>query len=642
MKRGILFLLCTVWSSYFLCHAQRTADPLQVLQRAIQNFEDEISEEALVDMLDNPLRINLATLAELEEFPLFTRFMAVSLHDYIQRNGFVLSIFELGAVPGFNSEVAASLSPFIDLTTQKRFTISTFRHLLADGRSQLILRGAFYTKIQEGYLPITEEALKLKPDSRYIGTPGRVYAQYKFDVPGRVRFTLTSEKDPGEKLGDYIGYSMQVENIGVVSKAVFGDFTARFGQGLVLWNAPSLFSSAAPTALIKQEFGLSSYSSTDENRSFRGAGITISTSRVNFSILGSSKSIDARITDDGFTSLLTTGLHNTSTTLERRKNLKLNAIGANCSFNTSWLKVGVSAAAYRYSHPYAGRDSSQIYRQSAFGNFGANAGADFYAYMSNFRLFGEFASDLSGNPAIITGLSWRKSYNFDISAAVRFYSDEYLSPFGGALSKSGKMRGERAVDLSLTNRGYKGNFVRGWLSYAAGMKLPRAGFELSYPISDANELLVKADYRDGRGALRLQTEWEISRILKLNVRGEANISESDTKPTYGWMAYTELIAGLPSGFADGSARVAYFNTPEWENRIYAYERDLLYGFSVPALYGRGIRCYLNFHCAAFSWMDIWLKGSFWHYTDREYTGEGPTRMEGPSSFEIKWEARFRF
>ena len=632
MKRGILFLLCTLWSSYFLCYAQR----------AIQNFEEELSEEAVEDMIDNPLRINLATLSELEEFPLFTRFMAVSLHDYIQRNGAVLSIFELGAVPGFNSEVAGSLAPFIDLTTQKRFAISSLRSLLKEGRSQLLFRGAFYTKLQEGYMPISGKDLKLKPDSRYIGTPGRVYAQYKFDVPGKVRFTLTSEKDPGEKFGDYTGYSMQVENIGVVTKAVFGDFTARFGQGLVLWNAPSLFSSSSSTTLVKQEFGLTSYSSTDENRSFRGAGVTISTSRVNFSILGSSKSIDARITEDGFTSLLATGLHNTSTTLERRKNLKLNTIGANCSYNTSWLRIGLTLSSCRYSHAYAGGDSSQIYRQAGLGNFGGNAGAEFYAYLSNFRLFGEYASDLSGNPAIITGLSWKRSYNFDISIAARYYSDNYLSPFGGALSRSGKMRGERAVDLSISNRGNNGTTIKGWLSYGAGMILPRGGFELSYPISAANEILLKADYRDGRGAVRLQTEWKASRLLKLNVRGEANISTSDTKPTYGWMAYTELIAGLPSGFADCSARVAYFNTPEWENRIYAYERDLLYGFSVPALYGKGIRCYLNFHCAAFSWMDIWLKGSLWYYTDREYTGEGPTRMEGPSSFEIKWEARFRF
>lgn len=640
MKRRILFLLCTMWSSYFICYAQRLADPLQQVQSAVRFFEEELSEELIEDLVENPLKVNLSNLDRLESFPFFTKFMAASLHDYIIKNGPVLSIYELSAVPGFNKDVAESLAPFIDLTIQKSFTLGTISSLFQEGRSQLLIRGSFYTRQQEGYMPISEAELKLKPDSRYSGYPGRVYAQYKFDVPGKFKFALTSEKDPGEKYGDYTGFSLQAENIGKISKIVAGDFSARFGQGLVLWNTSSIFSSSA--MLVKQEYGLSSYSSTDENRSFRGAGISCSTDKINISLLGSSKWIDARIADGGFTSLLTTGLHNTTSTLSRRKTLNLTTIGANLSYSASWLKTGITISGYKYSLPYTGRDSSQISRQKAFGNYGGNAGADFYAFFSNFRIFGEYALDLSVNQAVIAGFAWRPSYNFDLSFAARYYSDEYLSPFGGALSRSGKMRGERAVDVYLTRRGVKGTQFKGWMSYGSGMKLPRSVIELILPLSTCLDLLLRADFRDHKGSVRIQTEWESSRIFTITARGEANRVTSGENTSYGWMVFSELIGSLPSGFADASFRISVFNTPEWDNRIYAYEKDLLYGFSVPALYGKGIRGYLNLHFALFKWMDFWLKGSLWHYTNREYTGDGPSRMEGPSSFEIKWEVRFKF
>jgi hypothetical protein len=40
------------------------------------------------------------------------------------------------------------------------------------------------------------------------------------------------------------------------------------------------------------------------------------------------------------------------------------------------------------------------------------------------------------------------------------------------------------------------------------------------------------------------------------------------------------------------ARYCLFNTDDWDARIYTYENDLLYSFSIPALYGEGSRSYI--------------------------------------------------
>jgi hypothetical protein len=39
-------------------------------------------------------------------------------------------------------------------------------------------------------------------------------------------------------------------------------------------------------------------------------------------------------------------------------------------------------------------------------------------------------------------------------------------------------------------------------------------------------------------------------------------------------------------------RYCLFNTNDWDSRIYTYENDLLYGFSIPALSGEGSRSYI--------------------------------------------------
>jgi hypothetical protein len=39
-------------------------------------------------------------------------------------------------------------------------------------------------------------------------------------------------------------------------------------------------------------------------------------------------------------------------------------------------------------------------------------------------------------------------------------------------------------------------------------------------------------------------------------------------------------------------RYCLFNTDDWDSRIYTYENDLLYNFSIPALAGQGSRSYI--------------------------------------------------
>jgi len=73
-------------------------------------------------------------------------------------------------------------------------------------------------------------------------------------------------------------------------------------------------------------------------------------------------------------------------------------------------------------------------------------------------------------------------------------------------------------------------------------------------------------------------------------------------PDAGGAVYAELDYENESGTFRGSVRISAFYTNSWDSRLYLYERDVLYGFSIPALYGKGIRSYPEhqiYACAVF-------------------------------------------
>jgi hypothetical protein len=88
-----------------------------------------------------------------------------------------------------------------------------------------------------------------------------------------------------------------------------------------------------------------------------------------------------------------------------------------------------------------------------------------------------------------------------------------------------------------------------------------------------------------------------------------------------------------------NGRLAYFYTDGYNSRLYAYENDLLYSFSVPALYGNGVRTYLNFQQKLGSKFTFWLKFA----ATRQFaqTNDGVT-VDSSTKSEVKFQVRYQF
>lgn len=655
MRRGVLFLLHILCGGFLFCQNAgeikvKEGEGLELLFIQIAEEYERTGEEnpaylaeILEELTENPVRINSASVARLEAIPLFSPFMAVSVRDYIRDFGEILSLYELAAVPGFDLRIAILLSRILDFSPGSANSGKSFFKSISDGRSQFLTRGSAYLEMQKGYTTVTAGEWQKNSDCRYLYPPGRLYAQYKYTVPERFKFALTTERDGGEQIGDYIGASFQLDNAGVFKTIVAGDFTARFGQGLVFWNSGSLFTSPAGLSFAKTGTGLSAYTSTDENTSFRGAGVSLGKGRAVLSIFLSSRERDARISDGGYTSLLNTGLHNTTTTLARRRSLGITVAGGNLNLSGEHLRGGVSFSFYKYSHPYTGRDSLLLNRQARFGNSGANFGADILLMKGRTRYFSEVATDLAGSMAALGGFTFSSPSGFNLSGLIRIYSGEYISPYGGAVSYSGKMRGEHGANISAAYQTSSGNNYTLWCEWIYEKHTPRWGAEALFRWREFSSLSIKATSREGGISVRAHVNIRKSARLSLIARGEAVVATTEGDPPgAGWLLYAESLVRSKKGRADCSARIGYFNTPQWNLRIYTYERDVLYGYSVPVFYGRGVRWYLNIHAELFRGVDLWLKFSRLKYLDREKAGEGLDQMPGPSSTEIKAELRIRF
>jgi hypothetical protein len=90
-----------------------------------------------------------------------------------------------------------------------------------------------------------------------------------------------------------------------------------------------------------------------------------------------------------------------------------------------------------------------------------------------------------------------------------------------------------------------------------------------------------------------------------------------------------------------STRFAWFNTESYDTRIYAYENDLLYTFSIPAYYGKGIRTYINLKYKISNKLDFWFKVGNTFWSDRNIISSGNNEIQGSNKTELKFQLRLK-
>ncbi len=117
----------------------------------------------------------------------------------------------------------------------------------------------------------------------------------------------------------------------------------------------------------------------------------------------------------------------------------------------------------------------------------------------------------------------------------------------------------------------------------------------------------------------------------------AHYRNDDGSNAYGYYLCQD-IAYKPEGKPFNlTFRYALFDAQDYNARVYAYENDVLYAFSVPALYGKGMRVYLLGKLKVLDALTLYARIGSTFYTDRETISSGLTQIEGNHKTDLKVE-----
>jgi hypothetical protein len=137
---------------------------------------------------------------------------------------------------------------------------------------------------------------------------------------------------------------------------------------------------------------------------------------------------------------------------------------------------------------------------------------------------------------------------------------------------------------------------------------------------------------------RTQFSYTVSRRVALRSRAEINwIDPRSAKKEQGFLIYADFIQRHLFKSLSGNLRVQYFETGSYLGRIYAYENDVMFTYSIPVFYDKGLKYYVNINYDIKRQFSLWLKWSQMFYPAKSYIGSGLDEIKGSRKSEIRIE-----
>ncbi len=657
-----------------------------IIENIASNIDGEIDYTTLYDQLiyyyNNPVNINTCSADDLEKLYFINNFQIKQLLDYREKYGKIYSIYELQLIKGFNNDLIAKLIPFISVEAVNKKQNFSLKNTFKYGKHQLFLRTQGIIEDQAGYFVPDSEKTE---SNHYLGNPYKIYAKYQFKFSNKIQFGITAEKDAGEEFFkgsqpngfDFYSAYLQVNNIGIVKKVIIGDYLAQFGQGLTLYRGLSFGKSTDVGGILKSATGIRKYSSSNELEYFRGGAITVgknnwevSTFYSNHNIDGSIKKDTSESNEEYINSLYSVSDHGTISGVNKKNAINEQAFGTNLSYSFSKLKIGLTGVYSKYSHNIqASNDKDKKF--SFIGNDNYNIGADYQLSLNRFYFFGEYATDKNLNTAFLTGVNIKVVEQVYLSTLYRNYSVGYVGLFSNGFAEGSSTNNESGIYTGIVYHPYKSVKISGyWDSYKFNwMKYriysPSNGFDyfLKAEYTPLRDFMVQAYVRQeiksqnisdqesgiqkitdiNKIRYRLHLAYKINSNITLKNRFEVvTYNNGIDEKSKGYLLYQDIAYRphkIPTVFY---TRLAFFDTHDYNSRIYAYENDVLYSFSVPAYYGRGMRYYFMIKHTIIKNLDIWVRFAQTVYTDRNVIGSGLTEIQGNRKSEIKFQVRYKF
>ncbi len=648
MKRLFLFLPLIMIQQ--ICAQTDSVLPVdQLVENFLENSNDNVESSQIYSLfeylLDNPVDLTSASVSDLMKIPFLDFPTAERILTEVKRRGKITSLSFLDSLKWLSPALVRNIKPFL---TSGKVKLNSAK----SGNRKMFsteIRTRLQTDLQTG---------KGFTENKFEGNKIKNYNRLKINYAKKYFLTLLTEKDAGEKtFTDFYSGNLSFNGTGFLNKVILGDYLVEFGQGLALWS-PYAFSkgSEAVRSVIKRPRGIIKYTSTDENRFYRGIALSLVSGNLQLALFYSAKNMDASLTDDSMhvRSISYGGYHRTGPEISKKDLLKENSFGTILIFEIfNSLTLSYLYNKSNYSLPFLST--------KAFGLNGNSFG--FHSLSIDFhRKFLSLGSEIAYNSvsvASIFNLGLNLTENFKLIFSFRNYPRNYYNLYANGFGEQNNTQNETGFYTGMVWRNRFGVLNVYYDLY----RFPYSTFNNLFPEKGSDFLIDFYSRKFNSTQIRLKYKQETkpedfsgeSRKTYTNsIRADILIGNNNfsTRSRIELKYYETGSSGTERGFLLFqelnwlccsklylSGRIIFFNTGSYSTRLYEYEKNIRGIFYNPALFGKGVRWYLLAKWQLFDFLELSLKYSETYKPFEKSTGSGysalPSNLDNSLSLQVE-------
>ncbi len=680
MKHAILSFVLLLFCTFVLAQNSLTPMVENLVEQIAESREEEdfsFLYENLLELAENKLNLNTATREQLQELYILNDEQIENLHYYLYRYGPMLSVYELGVIDGFDEQTIANLLLFAEVRSNTESNAFALKELLKNGKHELYSKTTRTFELKAGY----KDNDDANPNKRYLGRPFGETVRYSFNAENRLLFGLTMDKDAGEKFTfdsdrrhgfDFYAPYLQINNLWKFNKIVAGHFRAAFGYGLVLNNNFSMGKSSYVLNVLPKSSGIGKSSSSNEYNYFNGAGCSFRAGQnLLISVFYSYKKNDATPISgsSSFSAIKTDGLHRTPLELGKKQLLGQQTAGANITLRKGIFKGGITSTTMLLKDSL--NPKPNVYNQHYFrGKNQFHTSVDYTIGIHRWKFFGETAVAFHQlSAATLNGMLFAPVSRVRFIAIQRYYSPKYQAIFGNSFGENSSPTNESGfyVGAELLPLGhvrlsaYFDAFRFPWLKSGASMPTDGKDALVQAEYSPKRNLLMYLRYKykenEKNAAIGKQTyllpydKHSCKYVLKYNIGENTSFQNTiewnrtkntENRSSTGFAIEQNISVKIPNTPFTADVHYVFFDAENYENRIYLYEKDVLYVFAVPMLYGRGSRACLNLAAKLKCGLSCAAKIAYTNYLNRQTIGSGLEEIDGSHKTDVTLMLRWKW
>lgn len=670
----------------------------QVEESTVQEKVEQWAEQQeggldYLDMLEQiqfvgkrKLSINKANYEDWASLQLLTHAQIMAVLEHKRQYGDFVSIYELQVVEGLQKDLIRVLFSIVQVPESPFDFFRNAALIEEKWKGETVLLLAQRLEKSQGYYVVGTD-----DNPAFEGGPQRLVLRQRFSYKQRLFFGYNGEKDAGEAFfsgSNPQGFDFQSAHLflknpdkHVLRSLAIGDYQLELGQGLVFSSGLGFGKSPGLFAIKRNRFGLRPYRSLNEALFLRGIGMHWVYKKWHFLGFTSSQRIDARLLSNTLTdsleiaSLPISGLHRTAAEIAAKGQAKQQLLGGAVRYDIKGFSVCYTQVLSSLSLPL--QANNQVYQ--VFQNRGGvllQQGLSYSFLKNNWVVFGEIASNQSAQHlSMLHGAILSLGKKLDLLYYYRDFHKAYQAVFSNPVSEFSGSRNERGMMMGWSYKPgfrwlwntYMDRFYAEWPRYRVDAPSQGLDFlsELSYTerkrgliyvrwrtkLKEWNVLPTGAKTHEltahQRHVLRFHTEFSPLIDWSIRMRVEwvgYRFADSDKvlKLQQGALVFVDIRRNWTPIKTTFTGRLQFFSVEDYNARVYAFENDVFYSFTIPAFQYSGWRYYWVSKTVVKRRWTIWTRWAQTRYMQTIQQGSGPDRLQARIFTDVKVQLRYVF